>query len=620
MPEPAKHRDTVRAITDVLAGPVAPGTRAAVASLLTQDALRPAEGLRALDLHRSTYDRLARLVRHLPASGIDSTDPAALLALAEWTAVVDPSLCIATVIHYALCIGTLAEFAHDDPTAVGYLRALESGGLAGAFMITEIGAGNSQLAVRTEAVFDPAAREFVLHTPDDGALKFTNAGISDRPKLGVVCARLVVGGADRGVFPFVLMLSDGAGPRPGVRMSSPAEIPLVPFDYALAGFDHVRLPYIAWLRDTARIDPDGAFHDPLGDPDLRLLRTLVGPENVWAMASVALAAVGRASAALALGHSVRRRTMARIAPESVLLNYRTQRRALFGALATSYVATCLANDAARDWSDRIRGRRSPGTAATAPMTWAPWAPANRALALAKAVAAWAAEETAAECRLRCGVAGELAVNRFQSYEGLGHVFNDAGGNNLLTLLDTARALVAAPDIRHPPTAPDVASPTDPRRWLFLARSLEYRLVAELSDAVAGEVARSRDSFDRWNPHLETAREAGRAHADRRALEAAVTTTAAVADPRARSLLHTLTAVHALRHQQRAAGRLIGEGLLETGHHRSTEDALNELCDTLADHTDALVEAFGYPPTATGAPLGHVGSYASALAGRLTWTG
>ncbi|MFF7454703.1 acyl-CoA dehydrogenase [Kitasatospora sp. NPDC008115] len=560
------------------------------------------------------------LVRRLPAGGIDATDPAALLALAEFTAVVDPSLCIATVIHYALCVGTLAEFAHDEPTALGHRRALESGDLAGAFMITEIGSGNSQLAVRTEAVFDSVAREFVLHTPDDGALKFTNAGISDRPKLGVVCARVVVGGADRGVFPFVLVLSDDAGPRPGVRMSAPAEIPLVPFDYALAGFDRVRLPYTAWLRDTALIDPDGAFHDPLGDPDLRLLRTLIGPENVWAMAAVALAAVGRASAALALGHSARRRTMARIAPESTLLNYRTQRRALFGALATSYVATCLANGAARDWSDRIRGRRAPGATATAPMTWAPWAPANRALALAEVVAAGAAEESAAECRLRCGVAGALAVNRFQSYEGLGHVFNDAGGNNLLTLLDTARALVQAPDIRRPPEAPDGASPADPRSWLFPARSLEYRLVAELSEAVDARTPRSHGPFDRWNPHLETAREAAQAHADRRALEAAATATAAVTDPRARALLHTLTAVHALRFQQRVAGRLIGEGLADAGLHRSTADTLNTLCDTLAQHADTLVEAFGYPPGATGAPLGHTGSYASALAEKLDWAG
>ncbi|MFF7454709.1 hypothetical protein [Kitasatospora sp. NPDC008115] len=70
--------------------------------------------------------------------------------------------------------------------------------------------------------------------------------------------------------------------------------------------------------------------------------------------------------------------------------------------------------------------------------------------------------------------------------------------------------------------------------------------------------------------------------------------------------------------QAHASRLIGEGLLDVELYRSIDDTLNTLCDTLADHVDDLVRAFGYPTAATRAPLGHDGPYASALAERLTW--
>ncbi|NWB95603.1 acyltransferase domain-containing protein [Pseudomonas gingeri] len=606
----------VEHLKTALFGPVPASSRELAASVLAADAFRHRIGEDTLALHRGSYERLRLLLTALPKNLF--SDPGLLLALAEWTGVVDVSLCIAFSIQYGLCIGTIREFEQGNPLATEMRLALESGEKVSAYMITEIGGGNSQIATRTEAVFDSVTREFVLHTPDSGALKFTNVGIGDQAKIGVVCARLRVGDKDCGVFPFILDISDHTGPRPGVRMSLPTEIALVPFDYGLAGFDQVRLPFSAWLSDQARIDEHGVFSDPLGDHDKRLVRTLVAPAHVWVMASVALAAVTRASVALALSHSTRRSTMARIAPEASLLRYNTQRRSLFGCLASAYAVTCLVNDSARVWIRQLDERNVSEHADTSFLTWAPWSSANRALALTKALSAWTAEEVSAECRLRCGVAGDLTLNRFLEYQGLGHVFNDAGGNNLLIILDTARGLVASP-LSVPVSPARTDDLLDPKVWLYLFQAREQRLVEALREQVEANGALYSDPMDVWNPLLVRARELGEAHGLRVMMEHTARAVEAIEPSSAKTLLGRLSTLFALGRISRHAAWFMSEGLLDDTGYRGLEAHQDQLCSQLAEHTAVLIDAFGYPGSATQAPIADPRmDYASALAAALRW--
>ncbi|WP_346657189.1 acyl-CoA dehydrogenase [Pseudomonas sp. SWRI154] len=541
-----------------------------------------------------------------------------MLALSQLLGVIDPSLFIAYAIQFGLCVGTLVEFEQNNPDAIRLRQALESGEKFSAYMITEIGGSNSQIANRTEAVFDPASRTFTLNTPDNGALKFTNVGISDQAKVGVVCARLKINDRDCGVYPFALDISDHRGPRPGVRMSSPAEIPLVPFDYGLAGFDHVQLPYCAWLSGAASIDEQGVLQDPLSDPDDRLVRTLVAPAHVWAMAAVAMCAVARASVGLALNHSLRRSTMARIGADASLLSYSTQRRALFAALATTYVATCRVNHEVERWMQRVRERTTQRTADASGLTWAPWSSANRSLALSKALCTWAVEQVISECRLRCGVAGDLTLNRFMEYQGLAHVFNDAGGNNLLIVLDTAKSLSASP-LDLPVAFSGKARLSEPEYWLYLFRTREYRLISRLkADVATGEVL-GGDPMQVWNPLLVGARATGEAHGLRLFLESALQAVSAVPQPQVKALLGDLTTLFALERIEQHAAWFINEGLLELETYRQLEGEIMTLCDRLAEHTPQWIAAFGYPGSATQAPIGDVDQdYASALANALHW--
>ncbi|SMF98387.1 acyl-CoA dehydrogenase family protein [Burkholderia singularis] len=589
-------------IRRILSSPIQPAMHDMLAGLMMDQRCRHRVGWSARAQHYSTYERMLGLAGKLPRGAGDLSDPSLLLGVAEWAAVNDPSVCFLFLIQYALCIGTLVELGKDNVYARKYALELAQGTKAGAYMITEIGNSNSQIAVRVEARYDAQAREFVLHTPDDGALKFTNVGINNLDKIGIVCARLFVDEKDCGVFAFVLDISDRHGPRPGVRLSSPAEIAYLPLDYGFAGFDNVRVPFEAWLSDGATIDAAGRFHDPLDSANARMVRSLIAPDNIWAMSGSALCAVARASAAQTLSYSMRRSSAARIAAEVPLLSYYSQRRAVFRALATSYVTTCFAKDAARQWGDTLHRRAAPKDEETQHIVWAPWSATNKRLSLVKALTTWATEEVIAECRLHCGVAGQLTVNRYIEYEGLAHAFNDAGGNNFLILLDMARTLVSTPLPDAPPVPVDVPLPENAASAFNRLRTREYRLTRQLTEDVAARTAEGFDLLDIWNPLLPIARDAAQAHGLCMAMQTAISMAETVDDVEGRTILRDLSALFILDQTDRHAAWLMSEALLSDQEYRSIGVSIDRLCERLVRYADTLVAAFGYPHAVIQSPV------------------
>lgn len=563
--------------------------------------------------HRSTYRRLLEMVARIARSSSAPDHPETLLAIAERTAVVDTSLFIAALIHYGIIL-TIAEFDAHNPDARRWRAALENGAVASAFLGTELGTANSQLGPRVRAVFDPETREFVIDTPDVGALKFSNVAFTGQPKIAVVFARLFVADADCGVFAFIVPISDGAGPHQGISVSMPLEIPVTPFDYSLTRFDRVRVPFSAWLTDTASIDAHGVFHDPLGTPDARLLRTLVGPKYMLPFTAAGAAAAARAGAALALKFAAERPTMSRLGTRLPLLSYQTQQRALFGALATAFAATCLADDAGRAWCALMVS--GPDPAGSSRITWAPWAPLNRVLATSKAFATAAAEQVNTTCRLRSGVAGLLSVSRITDYQGLGQVFNDAEGNNQLIALDAARALVEHPEIRQTPAWRGPTALDDPQWLIHLCRSREHQLVCELAEHTTGRSG--EDEFDVWNPRLVAARTAGEAYGIRLAMESVVAAVESTQHSRAQSVLRDLAIVYGLDQVQRHAGWFVSRGLIEPARYPAVETTLSDICARLATYTTALITAFGAPQTATRSPMAARADWAAALAASVEW--
>lgn len=605
--------DTLRQLVN---GPVSAEAHAHMAQIFSDPELHPKTNLTFHEGHRQTYRRLQHLLKQLPDGIHGFKQPEWLMAVATHAAINDPSLFMGCVIQQGLCIGTLLAFEQDHPHAARWRCELERGESLGVYALTEIGRSNSHMGPCLDAVFDIDTRTFVLNTPSNAALKFANVGINNLNKLGVVFAELKVQDQRCGVFAFVLPLSDAQGPCPGIEMSSPAEIRAVPLDYGLLRFNNVRIPFDAWLSDGAHVDESNHFHDPLGSTDRRLIRSLFAPKNVWAMVGTGLSSVMLACATLALTHASRRTTQARIGNGTGLLDFRTQRRALFGCLATAFVMKCFANDSARLWIEGTASQSSLQTTGTGDVTWTPWAAISQALALTKALCAPAAEAVATECRLRCGVAGALNLNRFADYEGMAKIYQDAGGNNRMILLDAAKVLISQP-LTEPAHPDPHASLDDADYGLSMVRTLEYRLLKEVADHVAAHRALGEDDMQVWNAKLMVVARAGEAHAQRLAIESAVKASHSLPPGLAKDLVSALCDLYILDYLNRHAAWYISEGLMDSTRYRALEEHLNQYSDFLSTHVELLIDVFG-PAEATRAAIARAEPYPDALAAKLQW--
>lgn len=607
---------TIRELRQQVNGPISAEVDEQMAQIFSDPKLHPKTCRSFDDGHRQTYKRLQYLARKLPKDIHGFEHPQRLMALANHAAINDPSLFMGCVIQYGLCIGTVLTFGGDHPHADQWRHGLETGKTLGVYALTEIGRSNSHMGACVEATFDAATRTFVLNTPDKSALKFANVGINNLDKVGVVFAQLIVQNQPCGVFAFVLRLSDAQGPRPGISMSSPAEIRAVPLDYGVLNFNQVRLAEEAWLRDGASIDALNHFHDPLGNTDRRLIRSLFAPKNVWAMVGIGLSTVMLACSTLALTHASRRTTQARIGTGTGLLEFRTQRRALFSCLATAYVMKCFANESARLWIEGTAQQPSLQTTGTGDVTWTPWAAISQTLALTKALCAPAAEALATECRLRCGVAGALNLNRFAEYEGMAKIYQDAGGNNRMILLDAAKVLIGQP--LNEPAAPDPHGKLDDATyWQAMVCTLEYRLLKQVADYVAQHRAEGEDDMQVWNAQLMFVARAGEAYAHRLAIESAISAGHSLPQGLAKELVNALCGLYVLEYLNKHAAWFISQGLMDITRYRALEERLNAHSDFLATHVELLIKAFGHGE-ATRAAIASSDPYPEALASKLQW--
>ena len=346
-----------------------------------------------------TYARLRAVGRREGGSVALVADTERLNTVQEWMAVVDPSLFHAALVHFAVCTWAIRALGRPEEHLAELTGELDRQDAAGSILITEIGRSNSHIAVATEARFDPRSRTFTLHTPDDGAAKImANVAEPGVPKIAIVFAELVVGERRCGVFPFAMRIQTADGPAQGVRVAALSDVPAVPLDYALVRFEGARVPFDSWLRDSASLDDDGRFEDPLSGPGQRLLRSLAFGAHAALGASVGLAAAARASVTIALRHARQRVTSGTLAPGLEVLGYSTQQWALYGALADAYAITFLVEDAKACF-----GRGAPARAGGS--TFGSWAAVHRELTLTKAAAAACLGRVTAACRVERGRAG-----------------------------------------------------------------------------------------------------------------------------------------------------------------------------------------------------------------------
>ncbi|WP_408645817.1 acyl-CoA dehydrogenase [Streptomyces odonnellii] len=372
------------------------------------------------------YARLRTVNHSLDSPLALAADPRRLVALYEWLGPVDSCLTTVAGIHYNLFLGSLldhgfaggafaggaftggtegqpgpagqagqADEPARDPRELADFLGLRR---VGTFLCTEVAHGNDAAALETTATYDRARDGFVLHTPHAGAQKFMpNTSPVGGPKSGVVAARLLVDGADHGVFLFLTPLTDGERALPGVRVRRLPAVFGSPVDHSLTSFDRVFVARNALLGGAqGRLGADGAFSSEQSNRRRRFL-TSIGRVTTGKL-SMSAGALGGARVALALavrygGH--RLISGARAVDRVPVLAHRTHHGPLVGALATVFAMSLLHRAALDAWLTHTEETKGE---------------AERTVAVAKGWITWQARGVILEARERCGAQGLLESN------------------------------------------------------------------------------------------------------------------------------------------------------------------------------------------------------------------
>ncbi|MFW3470097.1 acyl-CoA dehydrogenase [Streptomyces microflavus] len=525
---------------------------------------------------RWVYERL-RLVGEALGDPLELVgDPVRLACLHEWLAFVDPTLAAVATIHYNLFLGALLGPDGSWTREVGDFTSVEQ---VGTFLLTEVAHGNDVAAMETTAVYDRDTDSFVLQTPSVGAQKFMpNTSPVGGAKTGLVGARLIVGGIDRGVFLFLVPLTDAAGVLPGIGTSRlPARLGS-PLDHSLTWFDGVRVGREAMLSGPhGRIDDHGVFSSDVPERRNRMMRSIARVPVGRVCVSAGTVGAARAGLVMAVRYG-RNRHIAGLTESARLPVFalRSHHGPLIEAIATVYAMNMFYREAAR----RLGDRGGPGAAE-----------AEMFVSAAKAWITWRGREVGAQVRERCGAQALLVnngiVDQLMAVEGA----ITAEGDNQAIMAQVAAGLL----MRH---RPEVFVPTSRGRTLGDADWLHELLGAAeriwLDRAREARSAAPAQALARRNAAMGPALHAAQLYAHRQAAQALHNAVVELPEGEGRELLGRVHLLFALRGLEAHGGDLLRHGLLTGEQVDQLPVVMERLVAELAPQADVLVRAFAVP--------------------------
>jgi acyl-CoA oxidase len=575
-------------------------------------------------LATSGYAKLA-----FPASVGGDEDLGGSVASFEMLAYSDLSLMVKAGVQWGLFGGAIqalgTEWHHRT-----YLPAVMNLDLPGCFAMTETGHGSDVQHLRTEALYDPAAQEFVIYTPDESARKdyIGNAAIHGR--MAVVFAQLQTKGEGHGVHAFLVPIRDDQGkPMPGVWIGDCGrKAGLNGVDNGRLKFDHVRVPREALLNRYGDVSPDGAYSSPIENPSRRFF-TMLGT-LIRGRISVAGAAGSATKVALtiAIRYGQQRRQFR--APDSedevVILDYLAHQRKLLPALAMTYALHFAQEQLVSNMHDlhsagQVEDRAQRELEARA--------------AGIKAVATQHATTVIQACRQACGGAGYLSENRLPRLKADTDVFTTFEGDNTVLLQLAAKGLLTSYRdhfgdldmlgmVRFvaDQVVETVIEATAARPLLqalrdaapgredadLLDRAYHLKLFDDRENHVLDGVARrlrragKDDAFDVFNAAQDHLLAAGRAHIDRIVLEAFVAGIDDCPDPDVRVLLEKVCDLYVLSTVEADRAWFLEHGRLTPSRAKAVIQHVNTLCAELRPYASVLVDGFSIPALAVTTPI------------------
>ena len=588
-------------------------------TVLSRPAFRYRHGIGTEEYRRQVFEWLLLLAREgfgaqgLPTDLGGAGDLPGFLAAFETLGTHDQSLAVKFGVQFGLFAGSLYMLGTERHHR--WVRDAASGVLPGCFAMSELEHGSNVRDLRTEARFDAARDEFVVHTPDDGARKEWIGNAAVHGRIATVFAQLYTGETCHGVHALLVPLRDADGRiLPGVRIADAGEkMGLNGVDNGSIWFDHVRVPREHLLNRHGDVAADGTYTSPIASPDARfftMLGTLVGGRISVARFALSAAKSGQA---IAVRYAVRRRQFGPAGgSERLLIDYQSHQRRLMPALATTYACDFALKALTRRYLGFLKEAQREIEVQAAGL---------------KAYVTWHVTDALQDCRECCGGQGFLSVNRvgvlksdtdvYTTFEGDNTVLMQLVAKGLLTeyrqqfgsmrLGGVIRFLASQASRRIVAFNPVAARNTDEAHLRdveaqeFLLRYREERMTASVARRLKRLLDDGEDPFDAFTQCQDHLVNLARAHIER-VIASAFRAAIADAPANLRPVLTDLADLHVLNGLDRDAAWFLSTGVVEGNKARAIRNLVLQLSASIAPAAEGLVDAFGIPDAVLGAPI------------------
>lgn len=307
--------------------------------------------------------------------------------------------------------------------------------------MTELHHGSNVQGLQTTATFDPVTDEFVIDTPNDGAIKWWIGNAAVHGKFATVFARLILplqgkGGdsADMGIHAFVVPIRDlnSHSVLPGIEIHDCGhKVGLNGVDNGALRFRSVRIPRDNLLNRFGDVSRDGKYTSSLPTINKRFAATL--GELVGGRVALAYSSVGilKIAVTIAVRYSLLRQQFGPPKePEVSILDYQSQQHKLMPMLASAYAFHFATLHLVDKYSEMKKAHDD--------------AVVSDVHCLSAGLKAYVTSYTAksiSTCREACGGHGYAAVNRFGILRNDHDIFQTFEGDNTVLLQQVAADLL-----------------------------------------------------------------------------------------------------------------------------------------------------------------------------------
>lgn len=561
--------------------------------------------------------------------------PELYFAVADAAAMVDLSLLIKLGVQYTLwgsSVINLGTKKHEKK----YRKGIATLEIPGCFAMTELRHGSNVAMLQTEAVFDNKTDEFIIQTPNEGAIKWWIGNAAEDGKMATVFARLKIPKKeestviqDLGVHAFIVPIRGTDNlPLPGIEIRDCGyKIGLNGIDNGALRFHQVRIPRGNLLDRFAQVARDGSYHTELKQPTQRFAATL--GELVSGRVALACGSNGvlKGAITIAVRYGAHRQqfgppgTMEEVA----VLDYQTQQEKLMPILASSFAFTFANKHLVQLYKD-MKTNKNPELVADVH-------------SLAAGLKAHITRFTAGSlntCRECCGGHGYATINRLGALRSDHDIFQTFEGDNTVLMQQVAADLlkqykrkfasggIAATwtylqeqmTIFFAEKNPLVTHSTDEwhlRDQSFLLHALRYR-TARLVHTAALRLRKessATNSFDAWNMCLSHLISLAHAHIEAVIAEKFIKAVRECKDLSVKPALRNLCDLYCLSRIWDDIGRFSMEDYVAPSKARAIQKLVIKLCAEVRQDALLLVDSFGIPDHILRAPIALQGNVNSA---------